>query len=94
MAQYSRNTFVGTRIALDGNDFQGNVFNQCILVYGGGPLNFVNNTVSNSSWQFVDAAARTISLLSSFYQSEAGKEFVHQLLENFNKQPILTPSQT
>jgi hypothetical protein len=86
MADIKNNTFIGQRIQLDDNTFDKNIFKNCVLVYGGGPLNFSNNSLDGVQWEFVDSAARTLGLLSSFYQSGGdSKEFVEFLLSTFGK---------
>ena len=91
MANYSGNTFTGQRIKLDDNVFEGNKFTNCILVYGGGPLTFSNNSLNGVQWEFVDNAARTLGLLSSFYQVEGqSKQFIEMLLSTFGK-PVSAP---
>ncbi len=63
-----------------------NTFQNCVLVYGGGPLTFSDNILNGIRWEFVDNAARTLGLLSSFYQSGGqSKEFVEVLLSTFGK---------
>lgn len=87
MAIYSQNVFVGQRIQLDGHTFERNQFQNCVLVYGGGPLSFSHNVLNGVRWEFVDSAARTLGLLSSFYQGGGqSKEFVEILLSTFGKQ--------
>jgi hypothetical protein len=87
MAIYSGNTFTGQRLKLDDNTFESNNFTNCILVYGGGPLIFNNNSLNGVQWEFVDNAARTLGLLSSFYQAEGqSKQFVEILLSTFGKE--------
>ena len=94
MTKYTGNTFIGQKLKLDGSEFTGNIFKNCILVYGGGPLHFSGNSLDNTKWEFVDNAARTIGLLSSFYQSEgSSKEFVELLLSTFGKK-VEQPEQT
>jgi len=91
MAIYNSNSFTGQRIKLDGNTFEGNKFTNCVLVYGGGPLTFSNNSLNGVQWEFVDDAARTLGLLSSFYQAEGqSKKFIEMLLSTFGKQ-VTTP---
>jgi hypothetical protein len=81
MANYSNNLFVGQKIQLDGHTFTNNTFQNCVLVYGGGPLRMVGNSLTGVQWEFVDAAARTVGLISSFYQSGGdSKHFVERLL--------------
>jgi hypothetical protein len=88
MAAFEKNTFVGQRIQLDGHQFRGNHFQNCVLVYGGGPLSMIENQLDNCRWEFVEAAARTIGLLASFYQSAGeSKDFVELLLSTFGKAP-------
>jgi len=87
MAEYSNNVFSGQRILVDGSTFTNNTFINCVLVYGGGPLSFSGNNLNNVRWDFIDSAARTLGLLSSFYQTGgSSKEFVEFLLSTFGKQ--------
>ena len=91
MARYENNTFVGQRIQIDGHEFIANRFNNCVLVYGGGPLVLNGNIFDNVQWQFIDAAARTVYLLSSFYQQGGeAKRFIELMLATFGK-PALQP---
>lgn len=88
MALFESNTFIGQRIQLDGHRFVRNHFENCVLVFGGGPLSMVENQLDGVRWEFVDAAARTVALLSSFYQTGGeSKQFVELLLSTFGKQP-------
>ena len=87
MATFNSNTFVGQRIQVDGHKFNGNRFENCVLVYEGGSLSFNNNTLDNVRWEFEGAAARTIGLLSSFYQSGGeSRDFIELLLSTSGKQ--------
>jgi hypothetical protein len=88
MAVFKDNAFVGQRIQLDGNQFINNKFQNCLLVYGGGALVMRDNTFDNVQWQFTDAAAWTVALISSFYQQGGqSRQFVESLLTNFGKSP-------
>jgi hypothetical protein len=90
MADFQNNTFIGQRILIDGHRFEGNLFENCVLVYGGGPFHMVNNQLSGVRWEFVDSAARTVALLASFYQmGGTSKEFVDVLLATFGKAPTV-----
>ena len=87
MKIYQHNTFVGQRIKIDGGTFTNNLFQNCVLVYGGGPLNFSNNQLNNVRWEFIDSAARTMALISSFYQAGGeSRQFVELTLSTFAKQ--------
>lgn len=91
MATYTDNAFVGQRIQIDGHVFSGNRFENCVLIYGGGPLSFSHNELIGVQWEFVESAARTIGLLSSFYQSGGdSKRFVELILSTFGK-PVEAP---
>jgi hypothetical protein len=86
MAVYDHNTFVGQRIQVDGHVFTNNVFQNCVLVYGGGPLSFSSNVLNSVRWEFVDAAARTLGLIAAFYQGGGeGRRFVELMLATFGK---------
>jgi hypothetical protein len=90
MALYENNLFVGQRIQVDGHQFIHNTFQNCVLVYGGGPFVLRDNVLHNVQWQFIDAAARTVYLLSSFHQSGGpAREFLELLLSTFGK-PVQT----
>jgi hypothetical protein len=82
------NTFVGQRIQVDGARYERNRFENCVLVYGGGPLHMVDNVLVGVRWEFVDAAARTVGLLSSFYQQGGeSRQFVSALLAGPGQEP-------
>ena len=92
MATFQSNTFVGQRLSLDDNEFVGNTFTNCVLIYGGGPLVFNNNQLNTVKWEFIDGAGRTLALLSSFYQGGGhGKQFVESLLATFGKSYGIPP---
>ena len=88
MSLYQNNNFLGQKIQIDGHRFVRNRFENCVLVYGGGPLQLVENTLINVTWEFTESAARTIALLASFYQSgEEGGRFIEHLLSTFGRVP-------
>jgi len=86
MSVFHGNTFIGQRIQVDGHEFSNNIFQNCVLVYGGGPLTMRDNVLQSVRWEFVDSAARTAALLASFYQGGGeGKKFVEFLLSTYGK---------
>lgn len=92
MATYRKNSFDGVRVQLDSHEFIDNDFRNCVLVYGGGPLHMTDNRIENCRWEFVDAAARTVGLLSSLHQAGGdSRAFVEFLLSTFGR-PIEQPS--
>jgi len=93
MADYRNNYFEGQSIQVDGSIFRNNVFKNCQIVYGGGSLDFSGNELQNSHWHFVDDAARTVALLSSFYQQGgSSRQYVEYLMSTFGKSPEEAPS--
>lgn len=65
----SGSVFAGGDIEIDNTDWDDNVFNQCVMVYRGGPLPFMsNNRFVDCKWRFEDGAARTIGLLQSLHR--------------------------
>lgn len=94
MAVFQASMFMGQRIVLDGNEFVNCVFDRCVLVYGGGPLKMIGNTLTNITWEFTDAAARTTALLSSLYRGgDANRRFVEYLLANYGSRTPRPPLQ-
>lgn len=86
MATFKGNTFNNQRLEIDGHIYINNTFRDCVLIYGGGPLQFNNNNLVNVRWEFIDSAARTLGLLSSFYQSGGhAQNFVKEILSTFGK---------
>lgn len=73
--------FKNDRIQLDDKKFERCTFRNCVVVYAGGPLIFSSNKLDGVTWEFEGPAGRTISLMSSFYQSGGGaKHLVEKIL--------------
>jgi hypothetical protein len=92
--RFEGKAFNDATIKLDGNEYSNCNFTRCVLVYGGGELPTLNaNTFTGSTWQFDDAAARTVSFLRGLY-SGGGKELVERTLENIKAgADIASPTQ-
>jgi len=77
--QHTDETISNTTDVIDSNHYERCRFEGCILVYRGGELPYINGCqFDNCSWQFHDAADRTLSLLHQFYHGmgEGGVKMV------------------
>ncbi len=83
MAQYKHCNFLQATVYLDRDEFDGCMFSECVLVYGGrGPISFRNNSLVNCRWVLADAASNTIRFLVSLYAGgESGKILVESLFD-------------
>lgn len=89
MSIFTNNEFINQRIDLDDNIFDGNKFQDCTLVYGGGPLTFNNNNISGSTWEFVGSAARTIDMLKLLQQMDGTPEdFIQSIFSIEGTEPV------
>ena len=68
MAANNGRTFSGTTEVLDHNEYSGCTFENCTLVYRGGPTALKNNTFQNCRWTFEDSAGRTLEFLRALAQ--------------------------
>ena len=84
MATYSECTFSGSTIDLDDHTFERNSFKNCVLVYGGGPLTFLDNSLEDVEFNFVGAAARTLAFISQIHEG-GDTAFLEKILSTFGK---------
>ena len=73
------------RIALDGQQFIGDRFELCELVYSGGePPTMVNCTFHRVEWIFDGAASNTIAFLGALYSGmgQGGKDLVERTFDS------------
>lgn len=68
MTLHDKEVFKDMRVVLDGGQFENCMFEDCELVYGGGPLAFNKNLVNNSTFSFDESAARTVNFLKGLYR--------------------------
>ena len=68
MTLHDREIFKGKRVVLDGGNFENCLFESCEIVYGGGIMGFNKNHVTNCTFSFEDAAARTVNFMKGLYQ--------------------------
>jgi hypothetical protein len=86
--EYKSTQFKNDEVRLDGNAFVGCSFNNCVLVYGGGPLPvMINNSLKDVRWDFREAASNTIQFMTAIYHGmgEGGRQLVEQTIENIRK---------
>lgn len=84
MATFNECNFSGNTIGLDDNVFERNSFKDCVLVYGGGPLTFIDNSLENVKFNFIGSAARTLAFISQVYEDE-DPDFLEKLFLTFGK---------
>jgi hypothetical protein len=64
MAAFQDTNYQGQRVELDGNEYRRCVFRECVLVYKGGPLPFLSESVFYTcQFAFEDAAERTLQFM-------------------------------
>jgi hypothetical protein len=84
MPVQKRATIEHQTILLDGNEFIDCKFRHCKFIYKGqAPVKLEGCHLSGCTWQFEDAALRTVTLLKGLYVSgEHGKEIVETIFRN------------
>jgi len=81
MALFERNNFEGQILVLDDNVYSDNTIRNCTIVYSGGQFSMVGNRLIDVKWHFAGPAARTVALLSGFFQGGGeSRQLVEQLL--------------
>jgi len=72
--KHENDSFIGSQVNLDGNEYQGCVFRNCTLVYSGGkPPSFINCSFDGIRLNFVGSAGDTLGFLAALYKG--GLEF-------------------
>jgi len=93
---HSKSIFSKSTVELDGNAFDGCLFDQCQLVYSGGPPpSLVSCTFKGVTWSFSGAAANMLQFLSALYRGagEGGQQFVESILQSVRDgQLFVSPS--
>jgi hypothetical protein len=81
MATYKDHQFSNEPVELDGNKFEGCTFAKCKLVYRGStPPGLSRCRFDDCSWEFDDAAGRTVAFLRGLYHGmgDAGRRLVEE----------------
>lgn len=67
--RFSETTFTNTRVDLDGTDYFGCFFNNCVMVYSAeGPVTLSRCSFNECVWELNGSAARTVDFLRSIKQ--------------------------
>jgi hypothetical protein len=87
MAKIENRTYSKEAVNLDGNEFVNCTFNDCTLVYRGGPLpRFAGNSIERCVWNFSDAAELTLRFIAGLYQAgEGGKDVVEKIFDQIRQ---------
>lgn len=82
MADFENIEFTNESVSLDGNVYKGCTFTDCELLIGASaPFSLANNNLTDCRWTFTGAAALTLTILASLYQT--GPEFQKLVEETF-----------
>lgn len=83
MALHTKTNFENQTLILDGEDFVGCELKHCMLVFKGHrAVRLEHCHLQGCTWQFEDAALRTVELLKGLYLSgPAGKQIVQSIFE-------------
>jgi hypothetical protein len=84
MSVHKNKTYEKQTLILDGNEFDHCDIRHCNLVYKGlEPVKLEHCHISACTWQFEDAAQRTVIMLKGLYQSgNIGKEIVEAIFRS------------
>jgi hypothetical protein len=68
--------------AVDGNEYINCKFNNCVIVYSGGPLPVLRDcSFHHCNWRFDAAAHRTLQYMSQLYNA-GGKPFIEECFDH------------
>ncbi len=71
--KYENETFTGSSVDLDGNEFIGCSFEKCTIVYSGGKPPLIGRcTFSDQRFEFRGAAANTVEFLKAMTAPDSG----------------------
>ena len=84
MAVHTKEHFEKQTLLLDGNEFHNCEIKRCNLVYKGRePVKLEHCHLAGCTWQFEDAAQRTVLMLKGLYQSgQVGREIVDAIFRS------------
>ena len=81
---YENRTYEDQTMQLDENEYVNCTFRRCRLQYGGAALKLEGNNFSQCTWEFTDAAGRTVNFMMALYH-QGGRELIEQTFENIRK---------
>jgi len=89
--RYVNRTFQEKPVDVDGNQFVGCTFNDCKLMYYGGPIPFFDScTFDGSQFMFDKGAGNAVELLRELYHSGLHQN-VEAFFEELRKNPPARP---
>ena|SRR4028118_786046 len=86
--KFHERTFANEEVRVDGSHFTNCRFENCTLIYGGGPLPSLEHCgFYDSQWSFADAAMNTLHFLSAMYHGfgEGGQQLIEHTFENIRR---------
>ena len=88
--EHENESYKNESIQLDGKSFKKCTFFRCRLQYAGqAAVKLANNSIEESSWEFIDAAQRTIGFMADLYRGGM-KEVIEDTFENIRQgKPII-----
>ncbi len=86
MGVHRQEVFENQTVILDGNEFIRCEMRRCNLIYKGRePVKLEQCHIASCTWQFEDAAQRTVMMLKGLYLSgPVGKEIVEAIFRSVN----------
>lgn len=82
MNKQTKQLFRRQEVILDDGLFEDCSFEECVMVYSGGPVAMIRPTIHNCRWRFEKAASRTLEFLKGLHslgQSAAMEELFKDL---------------
>ncbi len=79
------NKYSGVRVSLDNQSYDGCIFTNCIIEYGGtGPITLNGCKFNNCQWVFVGPAQNTLNFMHMMYHhmDDFGKKMIESTFEN------------
>lgn len=86
--EFTDKTFKDEEVRLDSNSFTNCRFENCAMVYGGGPIPTIRGChFQDSRWSFVDNADQTVAFMRAVYHGmgDNGREMIEATFEQIRK---------
>ena len=83
-------TYRNERVELDGGSFVNCSFEECEMVYSGGPPPRMEGCrISGGSWSFAGAAANTVAFMHGLYHGlgEGGRHLIERAFDDIRRPP-------
>jgi len=86
--EFDKKQFKNEEVRLDGNTFLGCAFDNCNMVYGGGPPpTMIDCSLNGVTWSFTEAASNSVRFMRAIYHGmgEGGKKVIEQTFANIRE---------